>query len=107
MRNTKYIKLSATLKEPAATVDLKNLRGGALMYVNCLKNANLNFNMSPGVKDPAADILKAFKSFDFPLKDGAKVKYQTVAFKHAANPKNITNSVTWDYKVDAKVYVIE
>ena len=106
-RSVKHVMMRGYLKDNAARVDWKNVDGATLMYVNCLKNENLNFSMRPGEKDPNSDITKAFKSFDFPLKDGAKVKYQTIAFKHAANPKGISTSVTWDYKVDTRVYVIE
>ncbi len=106
-REGKSIMLRGSLKESAQKVEWKNADRATLMYVNCLKNANLNFNMYPGDKNPKMDIAKAFKSFDFPLKDGAKVKYQTIAFSHAPNPKGIDTKTTWDYKVDTRVYVLE
>jgi hypothetical protein len=106
-QKVKYVMLQGRLKENAQKVEWSNTQGGSLMYVKCLTNVNLNFNMHPGDRDPKADIAKAFKSFDFPLKDGAKVKYQTIAFSHAPDPKGIKTKATWDYKVEAKVYTVE
>ena len=104
-----YMMIRGELKTEAPKVEWTNTDRATLIYVKCLKNANLNFSMRPGEKDAKSDITKAFKSFDFPLKDGAQIKYQTTAFKHDAAPKGkgIDVKTTWDYKVDAKVYVIE
>lgn len=106
-RKMKYVMIRGTLKDGAAKVEWSNVRGSTLMYVKCLVNVNLNFSLYPGDKKPEADVTKAFRSFDFPLKDGATAKVQTVAFKHDGNPKGITTKVTWDYKMDAKVYTVE
>ena len=109
VKTTNYVMIRGELKTAAPKVEWPNTDGATLMYVKCLKNENLNFSMRPGEKDAKSDITKAFKSFDFPLKDGAQIKYQTAAFKHDAAPKGkgIDVKTTWDYKVDAKVYVIE
>jgi hypothetical protein len=107
--NVNYVMIRGELKTAAPKVEWANTDRATLMYVKCLKNENLNFSMRPGEKDAKSDITKAFKSFDFPLKDGAQIKFQTIAFKHDAAPKGkgIDTRTTWDYKVDAKVYVIE
>lgn len=109
-RAVKSVMLRGNLKESAQKVEWANLKGGALMYVKCLTNVNLNFNLYPGDKNPKADVAKAFKSFDFILKDGAKAKYQTVAFSFEPDKSKkhtMQTKATWDYKVDAKVYTIE